>query len=123
MGLVLVISMAMRHVREPRILLSWVNIHLQTRSLLWLLLSTGEVLLQLIVAAATFEPFKQVLAVCVLNYGSLMVYASHTLEDATAGTAIFIHIDYRVSLCNMITLNTCCVFTSLFAGNHVRYRL
>ena len=87
----------MGHVREPRILLSRINVNLQSCSLLWLLLSTGEVLLELIVTAATLKPFKQVLAVCVLNNGSLMVYTSHTLEDATAG-AIFIHIDNRVSL-------------------------
>ena len=79
---------------------------------------TGEVLLELVVTAATFKPFKQILTVCILNNRSL-VHACQTLKDTTAGTSILlINVDNCVSLGNIIAFDARSVLAVLLTLAH-----
>ena len=90
-------------------------VHLLAGALARLLLSTGEVLLELVVAAAGFEPLEEILTVCVVDDGPL-VHAGQALEDATAGAAVLlINVDNSVALRNVVAFNAGCVLGSLLA--------
>ena len=71
---------------------------------------------------STLEPFEQILAVDVLDDGSLED-AGETLENSTAlaTSPILIDVDYGIGLGVSVTLNTCGVFTVLLDHHHASY--
>ncbi len=81
-------------------------------------LTICKILPQLVIAAATLKSFEQILAVHILNDGSL-ANISETLKDATrANTSVFIDIDNGVALAYVAALDASSLFSTwLFAWN------
>ena len=81
-------------------------------------LTISEILPQLVIAATTFKSFKQILAIHILNDGSL-ANVGETLKDATrADTPIFIDIYNGIALAYVASLDPCSLFSTwLFAWN------
>ncbi len=75
-------------------------------------LTICEILPQLVIAAATLKSFEQILAIHILNDGSL-ANISETLKDATrADTSVFIDIYNSIALAYVAALDACSLFST-----------
>ena len=81
-------------------------------------LSGYEILAKLVFAAAFFKTLEEILAVHVLDDGSLH-HTCQTLEDATAGTSLgrlFIDVDDWIRMRNIISLDAGSFFLALLVA-------
>ena len=81
-------------------------------------MASCEVLLELIIAVAAFEPFEQVLAVDVLNNWPLK-HTGEALENSAARPIILVHVDNSVGLGDIVALNASRVLTCLLVRHHI----